>query len=322
MAEQPQPLPQGQAPPVQEAPQATPTQTTESAPPLEGSQQIQFTDANGQPVVRTLDQMAEAYRNQSNLTPEQLADFEMYDKAFNQNDPVATKAIIDKFNPQGQTTVPPTPEQYQEALAAMQKRLDTVEGQLGRVTPTVADINTQREVMAIGQVLKQREKEYPFTARHPQGAQLIQQRRTALLQYAQSQGHDPAKMGPELMSQVDSNSVNFVEEFLKTTAAAYGVQAPATAPTGPNVTSVNDQNQNSDLNQIPARFQLGPQGYSDRLNPPPGQPVPGQPLPSQPVVAPQGGMVGVVPEATDQKMDKDNLIDRMRARTSTMGGTV
>lgn len=318
MAEQPQPLPQGSVP---QSDPATPPATTpvqEAIPPISGDQQIQFTDRNGQPVVQTAAQLAEAFRNR--VSDEDRADLTLYQKAFKEGDPEATRQIYEKYMPSAPASAS-TPKDIQEQLSATNKRLEELTTAVGKIQPTVTDINAQREVVVFGQALKQSEKEYPYSATHPKGAALVQQRYNGLLAEAKQMGHDPGTFTPQIRQQIAARAVQDIEAHLKETAEAFQGRVPGAAqPSGPNITSVNDQGQNNDPTHREAPIQLGSQGYFDsRL--PSGAPVPGETLPNTPVSIPTGAAPGVMDgQVVSGPMTQSQLAERMKARINAASG--
>lgn len=321
MAEQPQPLSQGA---VTTVPAATPQVPAGSEvaplPPLSGDQQIQFSDRDGSPVVKSVSELADAFRGR--IPSEDQEKLTLYKKAFEQNDPAAIRSMYEQFMPE----VPApsaTPEAVQEQLTATNKKIDDLTTLMqGQIQPTVQSINQQREVAVFDQSLKENVKDYPTTVAHPEGAMLAQQRYTALLEAFRQGGHDPDKFTPQIRQQVAIKASQDIEQFLAGTVQVFGGRIPGAVPSGPNVTSVNDQGQGAPPGVLKAPLQMTGQGYQD-TRVPPGAPAPQTPLPGTPVLAPTGSAPGMVPDQEQNvPMTQSRLVEMMRARTQAATGMV
>lgn len=321
MAEQPQPLQQGAVPsPVAPAAATQAPADPSGIPPLDGTMPIRFTDGDGNPTVQTVNELAEAFRNR--IPAGDMEKLNLYKKAFEQNDPVAIRQMYKQCMPEA-PAVPVAPEAVQEQLAATNKKIDDLTTLIqGQVQPTVQSINQQREVAIFAQSLKESEKDYPCAAFHPDGALLTQQRFVSLVEECRKAGHNPDTFTPQIRQQLAIKAAQDIELHLKGTVEKFGGRIPGAGPSGPLVTSVNDQGQGNAPGVRKAPFQMTNQGYQDSRIPP-GTAVPQAPLPGTPIPVPVGGAPGMVPEQSpNPAMNESQLVEMMRARTQAAAGTI
>lgn len=319
MADQPQPLQQGAVAPSPVAPPAAAPVSADPSP-MPGETPIQFTDRDGTPVVQTAAALAEVFRNR--VSEGDRTEFELYQKAFKENDPQAIRKMYEKFMPEA-PVVAPTPEQHSEQMSAMNTKIEELTKlvQTG-IQPTVQQINTQREIAEFSSSIKANPKDFPCTGLHPQGAEFAQQRYVALTEECKRAGHDPDKFTPQIRSQLAAKAAQDIEQFFAGSIGVFGGRIPGGVPAGPNVSSVNDQGQQNVPGVHKAPYQMTQQGYQD-MRLPTGAPIPQEPLPTAAVPLTGGGAPGMVPDQNpNASMTPSRMTELMKAKTQMAAGTV
>ena len=278
--------------------------------------------------------MADAYRERP--TDEQREILNLYDRAFVKGEPAAVKEWVDRHMPQTPEAGDQPPEGAAgEVIQRLQERIDSLEGQVRRVTPVVTQITDQAELIRVGAKIKAGEKDFPFLAKAPNAAGMIVQGRRRLLNMASAQGmikdFSPEKH-PEIMAQIDKRVMEQTEGMLRKLVEAIGGTAPPGAPS-PRV--LDDQGRptpqpaagatGTPLTHKPPRYQMVPGGgYVDRMAPPPAVPQAPTPVPAYPVApAPTGSPVGM--EGVEQPvgpLTEQSFFDGLKRRVEELSTTL
>jgi len=297
---------------------------TQEPAPLTGDQVIFIDDKKGGQTPATLGAMAEAFRNQPD--PESQKKFDLYVKATEGNDPAAMQELLALNYPQAVPQVDPTaPPESSAQVQELQTKFDNLQSQVdSKFTPMFNQLTTHQETTAIAQVLQQQAEHFPLASKHPQAAQLIQQKRRQIIDLVRTQKNlDLTTMDSQVQARLLQKSFQEVENGFKETLTALGVQVPQ-APVNQGPMSVDDQTpqQAIDGDSLKApRFQMDANGqYVDTSS---GQPVPqaaGQ-LPVAPVQPlPAGGSPGVTPAPPSGPFSVDQMKERARARLGDLSG--
>lgn len=343
--------PPAAAPPTQESPPAAAPPTPDPAPApdpasaskvvgdITDSTLIEYADKDGKEQFKTLGQLIEASENVApTVSPERLANLELFEKAVSTNDAAAAKELIEKLSassPPATLAEPGTvPAQAPVATppvapSAESERIARLEAQVAAVTPITNQIYASRRESQITETIKTHAAHLPMLSKLDggKGAFLVQQRLDYYTERAKAGGVDLSKIDANQQSAITAQAFSDAEREVAAMALSFGVK-PEAKPDG-TIRAANDQDppNGASAGARDPRYKVLPGGVmiDTHTNRVVTQSATGQieDLPiHKPIPAPGGGVptTEVVGAKTGGPMTSEQSIENMRNKVRGWSG--
>ena len=303
-----------QAPVPATAPVAEPKPAeAPTTPPLARETAITFNDKNGNPVTKTIGEMADSYKGQPSV--EEMNQLNLYKKAIHDKDPQAAKDLIDMFQPSAEpvTSAPTSADE----VKSLNDRIQKMESQLNEgVSPVIGRIMEQANAHRITLQIEAGKKDFPLLSKVTNAPSMVIGRRKHYEGLAREKNYDLSKAPDEILQKVDLQAMKDVEAYLVDLQKQLGGSLPAS----PGIVSVNDQSSPDPSGNYKApRYQRNKDGAFVDVSPIPQAQPPLSALPVTPT--PIGTPAGLQPDtAPAGPLTPQTMQQQMAERNRQLGG--
>lgn len=250
--------------------------------------------------------------------PSARSQVDLFQRAFEKNDPAAIQEIVKKYLPAGSPPPPPAPT-LDPAVKEAKEQLEALRRQFGEFEPLMKDIRTAAVRSQMEEVITSQKTEHPFLAKHSQRVELLQQRLDHYNDLARSQQIDLATASADIRGKVMKKAMSDVESFLSTTLKELMPPMQPGQPGGPAMPTPVERPANYVFDPNTGQFIKNPAifGAAPGTQPPAG-------LPTQPVVPPtgiNGSPMNPPAPSANRPFSRDDLVRSMQGRRQVMEST-